>query len=384
VQQQFVVWGTMPLMSDDLHPDVEVLAVTQPLFGNVADSTLPETAGFPFLSRALAVSLLLHLLVLGFVLVLKPGAGALPGPVQPAIQQLSVSFVTRNPQRNLPPSVPLPAPAEEIAPEVAGTPALTVPAPADAEEAASSDAVAMAPPSAGEELVEPDTKQVTEAVVSLTGNPAFTMTRAGGVDGESPSELSPGEIRQAVSTFVSGYRQALTSDWLQGCLIEQRSKGVLDCPEQQRKGADTQSAAIKAARALADGAFASVTVPRRNAALLRELEQDSRVHLAPLMAKGGLLGEMATFRFHMNLEYQRYLGGNFNFGNAAFVQANTAGQADVRGNGNMAFDRGYLQPRCRQMPCVWNYTGFSVKPLPAIDEGATSFRVVTTIFGERN
>lgn len=324
--------------------------------------------------KAAAVSLLLHAGLLTVVLrsSFVPDIEVLP---QVQRQYLGVTLVQRLPARAEPPAVEEPqarvevtSPAvqnpepvvSEMVPEV--VPEIVPEVVREVVREIAPEIPQTAEPGASADALAPDAAQSVSLVADA---PADGVTQPAG------PALNPTTIRAAVNSYVASRRGALIEDWVTACLIYQKEHGTRACPQQQPEDYSGQQLAKDAAR----GAFASVTRPREHARLTAALLNEN-ARLAPLMKEEGVLGQLAAERYYLNREYVFYLNGNYNFGVAAFVQAS------MSSNGNLAYLGNYMQFICDPMPCVYDFTGFTVvRPRQEVVED--EFRVTTTLFGSR-
>jgi hypothetical protein len=219
------------------------------------------------------VSVSLHLLLGLVFLELGPGSGQ-----QPAVPERSSITVTL---RQI--DQPEQAEQEEIS-------ALTE-TPEQVETVPSEDEATVIDP------VETNTAAVSPAVPEsgIETGPAGE----GDDEGKLPY-LDPGQINATVSSFVSGYRQGLTGDWLADCVRYEIEHGVQDCPQGQVQRTVQQQQIDRIFRT-ANGAFL-------NAMNTRKLQEDMD-SMRPFLDEDSLVGELARQRYSYDRVAYEVLNG---------------------------------------------------------------------------
>lgn len=230
-----------------------------------------------------------------------------------------------------------------------------------------------------DEAQEPAAAERAEPVPEAAraeATPAAEAPQAGASAAPSAPAWTPATIRAAIQNDAATRRSAITESWVTGCILERRRRGTRDCDE-HRAEPESASLGMRAGRAAAtatfDAALRGARDGRRVAGFLERNEA-----LQPLMEQGGLLATLASQRYYIHREYIWYLTGN---GPDPVFAAMGGFHADVLGGPRLQVPGGTAFI-CREGPCVYKYTGFSiVRPERAPE--ANAFRVVPLPLGSQ-
>lgn len=288
---------------------------------------------------ALASSLLLHGVALLFMVTLVLLPSRAPDTPAQSGQSIAVTLV-----RDIPPA---PLPESPPATDQVATPAPVV-----------SD-----PPVPLNGTTTPALAPQTPATLDETpGQPA------------SPPALDRAATLALVSSGIASYidnrRPEVTREFVEGCIRYRNRYGPnRDCPDTLGEGAASHSEE----REIVDTLFATVTRDADYARLSRQLQREDD-RLRELAEEGGPIAEQANIRRQLNQQYIAYLNGNV-VPELAF-RAQTAFANDY---GRTITPAPY-QFRCSDLPCVYTYTGFTVKRPATYVQKMPSFVERTPLF----
>jgi hypothetical protein len=304
-----------------------------------------------FFWPAVVASLAVHGVVLGGLLTRD---FAIAPPVAAPREYVAISFA-----RRAPPPAPAPEPVQEE------STASSLPAPSSPSPASSF------PPAPPPSSSFPRTR---ESIADKSPDSLDSRAR-GNDEGEAPASVDGTALRAQISSFVLQQRDSYTQDFVEDCWIERQEGERREC-EGAREGDRGGDAG---ARSQVTALFKDLTRNERHARLSDEFEARN-AQLKELAAAGGVLGALAMERRSINNEYRAYLNGNRNTAASNYVM-NT-----FTNSGNPQAMSGFLQFICKKMPCIYEFTGFSVvmpeEMKEAADE-ADTFPYTPTLFGSR-
>jgi hypothetical protein len=266
------------------------------------------------------------------------------------------------------PSPPLPVTAREhVLISFARRPSLT---PSREENAASALPASSSSPPA------PSLPSPSPASLRVRGNDG----EGEGIDegaADASASVDGTALQAQISAFVLQQHDSYTQDFVEDCWIERQEgerRDYCNGALEGDKGGDAQ------ARAQVTALFRDLNRKQRHAQVQEQLEaRDER--LKQLVADGGVLGALAAERRGIDHEYRAYLNGNRNTAASNFVMnrvANTGGNTQALG--------GFLQFICKKMPCIYEFTGFTVVKPRELEEAAAkadTFPYTPTLFGSR-
>jgi hypothetical protein len=308
-----------------------------------------------FFWPALLASVALHGVVLGSLL--THDFAIAPLATAPR-EYVEVSFA-----RRAPPPLP-PAPVEAPAREERTAP------PSGAEAAAS---LAQSP--------APATSEPGKDAAPAASGPAApaTSTVAPPVEPGAGEAVTRELLRNQVTAFVRQQRESYTQDFVEECWIARQEgrredeRRACDGARASDGGGDTE------ARAQVRALFQDLSRNERHAQLTAQL-QARNDQLNAIAAGGGVLGALAAERRSINRAYLAYLNGNQNTAASNFVTSTFAN------TGNPQAMAGFLQFICKEMPCIYEFTGFRVvkpKEVQEAEAAANAFPYTPTLFGRR-
>jgi len=312
-----------------------------------------------FLWPALAASVLAHALLVGWATQQSFGSASTPETTTPR-EYLQVSF-TRRPVRSAPILEP------EVAKEhEAVTEAVPDPVPAASESISRSTA------ESGEDRTSRSDAESSGVSVLL---PEITSDAESNRAAPATGVIAGGTLREQMSLLARQQREAYTGQFVDNCWIHRRDRKGEDCAN----SSDTDRGGDAAAREQVARLFERITREEKQQRISAELEQrDSELKV--LGEAGGVLGELAAERRSINRGYQAFLNGYVNTAIQHFVMS-------AYGNtGNPQAMAGFLQFICKEPPCHYEFTGFSVvKPqaLREAEQAASPFPFTPTVFGRR-
>ena len=167
-------------------------------------------------------------------------------------------------------------------------------------------------------------------------------------------------------------------------MIEQKQKGKTICPGQDDKRPHPER------RPYSGGLFNNALRNDRQKAILDGLYAENR-RLDALAEQGtpqtvAMVGELKA----VNREYIKFLTGNKNSSAQLYVIASQVNNPVMQflplGTIPVQFSD-MLQFTCKQWPCIYNFTGFQVKPplkkVSSDEDGPPGFNFTTTLYGDR-
>ncbi len=238
-----------------------------------------------------------------------------------------------------------------------------------------------------EERVEPDLVEAPEETIPLSEPAAAADAEVASTNEQDEVEResttgpavrawSPATLRAAIEAGTGDRQNGVIEAWVTDCILEQKEEGTRDCEEQQAEQ-DYYAESTRTGLDAGEGAFAGVTRPQQQAALVEQFEKENAV-LASLAGMPGGAGALVRERYFLNREYILYLSGNDQdpmFAAMGNFSADSLGGPPLSLPGNIPFI-------CKPQPCVYDFTGFEVER-PTAEPEAGEFRVVPTLFGTR-
>jgi len=305
----------------------------------------------------LMVSVFLHLALLAWLL----PAAFTPASMTERAPGMEVSLVFVRPARD-----PLPAPAPEV-PDSGASVVQNVEAPGvDTPEIVQAPAVTRS------------TALLDNPIDTANGSPTMPEQPEATVAQEPatvPHEgLDAAGVRAAVTAFVQQQEGARTADFVEDCWLQRQEHG----PSRGCEGVrDSDRGGSALALDQVDGLFLALTREQRHVRLRAQFELRN-LQLRALQEQGGTAGELATSLGALNREYLAYLNGNRNEAAHRYVMSAATGDANPVGMDS------FLQFTCAKMPCIYEFTGFSIKqPQSQEPAAADTWRRMPTPFAPR-
>jgi len=156
-------------------------------------------------------------------------------------------------------------------------------------------------------------------------------------------------LGEALANYLIAMRDDLNREYVENC-IQHRSRNGLgaECPDNPAFTASTN----QKEKALVDELFAIITRQSDYARISRQLERENEALAAILADPTNPAASQASTRLALNNSYLDYLNGNPNPDVVTFERMNS-----FINDYNRTINSGPLQFRCKDGPCLYEYTG---------------------------